>query len=220
MNYFTAWSFSRLELWEECPLRAKLRHIDKVPEPPAPALVRGSAIHTLAEEYSLGKLKKLPDELKLFKLEFKNLLSLSKKLQVEQQLGLDENWQPTDWFGPKCWCRIVMDCMYDLEKVRCVIDYKTGRVNQEKHRAQLSLYAIGAFATAPKSTTEVSTQLWYLDHGQSVCVLFKKSKLAKLKGEWERRAEPMLKDRIFNPNPGDACRWCPYAKKRGGPCKV
>ena len=163
----------------------------------------------------------MPEELQYFKEEFKSLRKIKKHLQVEQQLGLDKNWQPTEWFGADTWCRIVMDCMYDdlkLDHLRIVIDHKTGKIRAE-HEQQLDLYAIGAFATAPKNITEVRAELWYLDQGEINEKIFDRADVEKLKKEWAKRAALMFKDRTFKPNPGDACRFCPYRKDKSGHCK-
>ena len=114
-----------------------------------------------------------------------------------------------------------MDCMYDDPKeddLRLVIDYKTGKIRAE-HEQQLDLYAIGAFATAPKNIERVRAELWYLDAGEINEKLFTRADAEKLKKSWTKRAARMLKDRTFKPNPGDACRWCPYRKDKSGHCK-
>ena len=66
----TSWSFSRYQDYKSCPAKAKYKHIDKLKEPPSPAMERGAAIHNLCEQYVRGTLAKLPPELKLFKDEF------------------------------------------------------------------------------------------------------------------------------------------------------
>ena len=62
----TSWSFSRYADYKNCPLKFKLKHVDKLNEPPNEAMARGAAIHTLAEEYIKGKGRTVPPELKLF----------------------------------------------------------------------------------------------------------------------------------------------------------
>ena len=68
---FTSWSFSRYMDWRGCPAKAKYKHLDKLAEPPNAAMERGSMIHKLAEDYTLGVLKRIPAELKAFADEFK-----------------------------------------------------------------------------------------------------------------------------------------------------
>lgn len=58
----TSWSFSKLGDFEQCKLKTKLKHIDKIPEPERPlppgktehANDRGTRIHTDCELYING----------------------------------------------------------------------------------------------------------------------------------------------------------------------
>jgi len=216
---FEAWSYSRLTDYEGCPLKAKLKHLEKIPEPPAPAMARGRAVHEMCEGYVLGKIKKLPEELKNFTTEFIHLKGKKKSVQTELQLGLNKQWLPCSWFGAETWCRIVVDCMYDADEATVhVIDYKTGKVNPS-HNDQMSLYAIGAFAYSPQNIKRVDTLLWYLDAGEESSGTFMRNDVSKLQKQWEKRSKKMLIDTSFKPTPGNSCRWCAYSKAKGGPCK-
>lgn len=225
---FTAWSFSR---WKDhsdpvsgCPRRARLKHLDKLPEgETSPAMARGGAIHKEAEDFVKGLVKKLPATLLNFAAEFK-LLRQAKAL-AEGKWGLDVRWQPvgfTDWV--RCWCRVVLDAHFrpDPQTAR-VIDYKTGKVYGD-NAEQLELYAVAGFAYYP-DVERVETELWYLDQGlilpekASDRVYVKKKELAALQKKWRERAIPLLTDKKFVPRPGAHCGRCAYSKARSGPCE-
>lgn len=210
---FTAWSWSRLHDHEKCPLYAKLKYLDKAPEPEGDALVRGSAIHKLAQAFSTKQLKVLPNELKLYELEFKALRRRA-GIETERQLALTAAWEPCDWFGRSAWVRAVLDCVYLDRTQLVVIDYKTGRVRVENN-AQLDLYALVGFATYPAAET-VSAEFWYLDQGETVVQGYQRSQVEELQWAWTKRAQPMLLDTKFKATPGEGCRWCAYGKSRGG----
>lgn len=224
---FTAWSYTRLLDWEECPLKAKLKHLDKLKEPESPAMARGSAIHKEAEAYATGQLAKLPESLKLFKEEFTAVRKLSKRLLVEQQWGIAEDWSSTDWFDsdalkrglPKPWLRVVIDLGFKASaKLARMIDHKTGKI-RDTHKDQLELYALAGFAQPEmKTVSEVSSELWYLDQGEIVEAKFKRKDAPDLQAKWRRRSLPMLADETFPACPGNGCRWCPFGKSKGGPC--
>ena len=215
---FTAWSYSRLHDYDECPARASYKHLQKIPEgPKGPALLRGSEIHKLAENFGTGRLKKLPVELKLFAEEFAELVKHKRILQVEQQLALDASWQPSDWFGPQAWLRAVLDACYADKSTFVVRDYKTGRVKPE-NIAQLDLYALVGFAYHEEVET-VDAALWYTDAGEVNARNYVRADVPRLQREWTRRTKKMLADTTFKPKPGNACRWCPYTKGKGGPCR-
>lgn len=213
---FAAWSYSRYNDYKKCPLQARLKHLDKIVPPAGPALARGTEIHSDAEKFTNGVLKKIPDSLKLFHQEFKVLKKHS--LEVESQWAMNNKWSSTGWFDKDAWCRIVVDAAHAIDKQRFkVIDYKTGKVYEE-NKEQLSLYALGAFARNPTADV-VEAELWYLDQGELVSQTFERKDQKRLQKYWLKEVTPMLNDTIFAPRPGDHCRYCIHTKAKGGPCK-
>lgn len=220
---FTAWSYSRLGDYTACPLRAKLKHLDRIPEPSAPALERGAVIHEAAAKYVSGTTKTLPKDLKLFKKEFAALRKASKGAAgrvylVEEQWAFNDKWNPCGWFGDGSWCRMVLDLGYKDGGTLRIIDYKTGRVRAEEQRPQLALYALGGLAKFP-DVEKVVAEFWYLDHGEIIQEEYVAAELKELKKAWGVKVKPMLKDKTFAPRPSDKCRWCHYSKAKMGHCK-
>lgn len=236
INKITSWSFSRYSTYKQCPLKAKLNFIDKVKEPPNPAMARGAAIHTLAEDYLKSKLKTLPPELKKFADEFKALRKQYKKsisgMCVEDSWSFTKTWEETtwnDWLG--CWVRIKLDCAHHAdEETMVVTDWKTGkfRANQnEEYVEQLELYALAALLLHPH-LKEVRPRLAYLDEmviypPPDQPLVFTPADIPKLKKLWVKRTKPMLSDTIFAPKPNQFCSWCHYRASNkangGGQCK-
>lgn len=216
IKQFKAWSFSRYKDHTECPRRAKLKHLDKVPEgPKGAALVRGEKIHKLAEDFVSGKLKKLPAELKLFSKEFAVLRKA--KAVTEGKWAMTIAWAVIDFFDwAMAWCRVVLDSHYavDDETVR-VIDYKTGKIYGD-NKEQLELYAIAGFAHY-EGAEEIETELWYLDQGELKKEVFKRKDLAKLQKKWKTKVIPMLTDKKFIPRPGPQCAYCSYSIRKHDP---
>lgn len=211
----TSWSYSRYATYEECPAKAKYKFIDKLPDPGNEAMERGNTIHKLAEDYTKGKIKKLPPELLRFKDDFEEL-KRSKPI-VEETLAFTKDWKQTrwdDWTG--CAVRIKTDAMCLDGSTLYIIDHKTGKM-REGYDSQLSLYAMGGMLAYDIKL--VNTQMWFLDSGDRVEKEFKATELTKLMKEWDKRTAPMLNDTRFSPKPGNGCRWCPFSKSKGGPCK-
>lgn len=227
----TSWSFSRWQQYEECPLKAKLKFIDKLPPKTPPnreALDRGTSIHKLAEQYVLhdGKSPHLPTELKLFKQEFLQARKC-KDVKVESELAFDRGWNPCDWKDwNRAWVRIKIDLSMKVKKLLKVVDHKTGRLKEEDSSPQLELYALGGLLEYP-DVDMVVTDLWFLDQGEirplrdddSTIGVYHRSDISTLKKRWEKRVVPMLNDTKFAPKPGPYCRWCEYSKVKGGPCR-
>lgn len=221
---FLAWSWSRLQTYELCPAKAKYGYLDKIEEPKNPSMLRGSAIHKMAEDY-VNKGGRLKEELKLYEKMFKEVRELKKRKDVEifteLQNALTEKWTATTWFGKDAWVRVIVDLAVIMhgEKRARLIDHKTGKVNLEGAQ-QLELYAIWGFLTYPDVDT-IDGELWFLDQllVNRHVVTFHRKDLKKLITRWTNRAKPLLKDTKFAPKPNQKCRWCYYSKAKDGPCK-
>lgn len=225
----TSWSFSRYNVYKECPLKAKYKFIDKLKEPGSAAMDRGNVIHALAEDYLAGRVTKLAPELKLFKEEFAAGRKQKVKF-VEEAWTFKQDWSQTDvkdWNG--AWLRVKLDFAYlnVAHNALVVVDHKTGKYNERKfdeYEEQLQLYGLAGLKQHP-TVAVVSPRLWYLDHGiihpnpeVEEIEFFRKDEvyLDKL---WRAKIKPMMTDTTFKPKPGNACTYCHFKKANGGPCK-
>lgn len=215
-----AWSYSRLTCWEKCPLQFKFRYIDKLPDAKSPAMQRGIDIHKDAENFLKGAVEKLPAPLVKFDGLFAELKALNPA--VEQQWAFTRGWRPTGWFAKDAWVRAILDAavVYD-DRTADVIDFKTGK-KYEDYSDQLELFSLATMSNYT-SVSEVTARLWYLDMsphlGGEEKETFKRKDLPSLKEKWESRALRMLGDSFYPARPNDGCRWCPWSRSRGGPCK-
>lgn len=231
---FTAWSWSRFNDHRRCAFYASLKYLKKMKEPGGPAMQRGADIHKLAEDYTRGKLAKLPPELKLFKQEFAFLKKI--KADVEGQLAVTKDWLPAGWFSepgkPEPWLRVITDARYETPKqtdIVTAIDHKTGKIYGDNEE-QMSLYVPVIFAHYPKAKV-AEVRLNYLDQGEEVVIRWhrdgfkkpgaqeRKPSLAQLKETWTEKSRPILADKKFSPTPNEKCRYCHFRAANGGPCK-
>ena len=231
----TSWSFSRYMDWSTCPRKFKLKHLDKINEPPNAAMARGIAVHNMAEAYVKGTLAKLPDELKSFKDEFTKLRAMykSKKLPmiVEDNWAFDVNWDETQWNNwAECWVRIKLDCAHYAERnVMFVTDYKTGKMSDFKnaeYMMQMELYALAALLMSSVEDVTIKPRLLYTDSGQTYPpagqeVSYTRADLPELMGTWNKRVKPMMTATHFPPRANSTCKWCWYGQSKkaeaGGP---
>ena len=236
IKQLTSWSFSRYGDYKQCPLKTKLKHIDKINEPSNPAMARGAEIHTLAEKYIKGELRALPKELKLFKSEFAELRKMFKKsadsMVVEDNWAFTKDWSETQWNNwAECVVRIKLDCAHHQDDETLIItDWKTGKFRpemNEEYVEQLELYALAALLLH-EHIQLVKPRLAYLDLGitypeAGAELVFTRDDIPKLKKLWEKRTKAMLNDKQFAPRPNDKCRWCFYRNSNkaagGGQCK-
>lgn len=242
----TAWSYSRYKDYVTCPLKAKLKHIDKIAEPANDAMTRGSAIGKMVENYLKGKKELLepalekyrPDFKADFKL-FKTDLEEAKKLVakktittiVEDSWAFTRTWAITQWNNwAECWLRVKMDYAFMVNgDTLHIVDWKTGKFRPDMNHdyiEQLELYALAGLLMYPHVKV-VYPCLKYLDigrtypdpeHGEAL-LKFTRADLPELIKVWEKRVKPMLNDTRFAPKPNRLCAWCHYRysnKANGG----
>lgn len=218
-----SWSFSRYQTFQECPYRAKLAWVDKIPdEQPKVAADRGTAIHTLAEDFVRDDLTELPAELAKYSDEFSALKRLYSegKVSLEGEWGFTENWEPTDY--STAWLRVKLDAAAFMNKTHAaVIDHKTGKRfgNELKHGMQLQLYALTTLLRHP-DLQKVTAELWYLDKDDYAFMTMTRRQLSRNLAYWDREGKRITTETQFKPRPNIVtCKWCPYHPAKQGDCK-
>lgn len=231
-NGITAWSYSRYADYKQCPLRFKLKYIDRMSEPGSPAMARGSEVHKEGENFLKAKKlpKKMPASYQHFAEEMSQLHGLNPL--VEQQWGFTRQWEPTSWFGADTWLRVVCDVAVVYgDNTMDIIDFKTGR-KWDTNEEQVELFSAGALMHFP-NVELVTTRLWYVDQPKDNEVIREYARepgrknedgeklkdLGTIRAEWEKKIVPMFKDKRFAPTPNNRCRFCSFRKEAGGPCK-
>lgn len=221
MGLVTSWSFSRWETYEQCPLRFKLKNIDKIREPGSPVLERGTAIHKIGEDYVTAKTKprKVPAEYTHFTVELQHLRD--NNAYVEQDWGFRADWSwngRNDWFGSDVWFRAKADaCVVYDDNTALLVDWKTGR-KYDKNELQVQLFAASAMLRFP-DITEVDTRLWYVDAkpgDNEIDATYYRKELPSIQKDWQKRIKPMFTDMKFPPKPNAKCRFCHFRNKAAG----
>lgn len=227
----TAWGPSRLSQYQECPAKAKYKHIDKLPDPGGPAMQRGNEIHAAAEAWIWGRTTALHDDLKHPKV--KKLLATLKKaaqekrVRTELELALTREWNTCSWLAPDTYVRVKLDVAeWSKDGTSAqVIDWKTGRAYTAEEKPeyvdQLRQYSVILLSAFPKLET-VRSRLVFTDAGQEVEVpegTLLRAHLAPEQKHWDRAVKPMLTDTMFKPKPGRGCSFCPFSQNKGGPCQ-
>jgi putative RecB family exonuclease len=234
----TSWSFSRYSDFKQCPLKFKLKHIDKINEPKSEAMDKGIEAHDVAEKYIKGQwTKTLPLSLKLMKGELDAMKAMYKKkafpILVEDNWAFKEDWSETqwdDWVG--CWVRIKLDAAHYADGNTLVVtDWKTGKPSEYKnaeYMEQMELYAVSALLMSAVEDVTVRVRLAFTETGDIIHptdkdgneVVYTRKDLPKLKKEWAKRVKPMMTSKHFPPRANSGCKWCWYGQAKvaaGGP---
>jgi len=98
-------------------------------------------------------------------------------------------------------------------------DWKTGKM-YGSYDAQMQIFSIPAFLRFP-SLESFAGNLIYLESGDSVRTVYTRPQFENgLNDLWRSNAAMMAADRSFTPKPSrDACRFCDFHAKKGGPCQ-
>lgn len=208
------WSYSSLSTWIQCPQKWKFSYIDDLPWEPSAAMTRGTRMHAMAEDYVNGVINTVPSDIK--KIGSLLITLQSMKATPEAVWLLDKTWAPVS--DPKnAWIKAIVDVHYVQGDVLYLKDYKSGQMYDD-HRNQLELYGIMGLQVYP-DVKRVEYSAVYMDTGyEGMDGGIIRAMLPKMIKKWHDPAEAMFADEVFEPKPGSACRWCPYAKSKGGPC--
>jgi len=232
MKDITAWSFSRLKDFEQCPLKAYKKYVEKAPQDhmDMTAADRGTRVHSDCENFvaSDGSLTK---EMGKFRGYFTTLREEydAGDVVVEQNWGFDVDWQVTDWFAKNIWCRMKLDNFRIIARndnadpiAGVPTDYKTGKKygNEVTHGQQGQIYAVGSFLRYPTLET-VDVELVYLDQGQVTKRTYTREKAMKFLPTWTARGLKMTGATDYPPKPNKmTCMWCPFGPQHGdGSCE-
>lgn len=221
MTPIKAWSFSRWDLHHQCPLKFKLRVIDKLEEPAGEAMLRGRRVHNAIRDYLVA-----PDDVAppLPPAEAGKQAELVKELRqfdnkvVEKQWGFTVNWTSTGWFADDAWYRSVLDVgvLYDDATVE-VVDWKTGKP-RGTYAEEMELFAVSAMIMVP-SATSVETRLAFTDVKAEVFATFPRTDLYGLMRKWNEKVRPMFEDTTYLPRPNEGCKFCAFSRSNGGQCR-
>ena len=224
----TRWSYSSLSTWKECPAKYRYSYIDALPEPPSAPMIRGTRLHSLAEDFMKDPVIPIPYDLKKIG---RILDDLRNKTAIAEQTWLaGRNWNhiPAGGDGkapPGTWVKAIVDVHWVEPHKRGDIlhvhDYKSGREYPPSHRSQLELYSILGLIKYPSAQRAESSAI-YIDGGYEGCegsVI--REMLPRLIEKWDADASSMESDNVFSPTPSSgACRFCHFHQSEGGPCTV
>lgn len=212
-----AWSWSRIELFEQCPKRFYHKTIKKdIPFIPNDATERGKRVHdSLANALLHGSA--LPAELS-------HMVSLINGVNqrrranpdihtiIEQDLAFREDLTLTDWFSKEVWLRMRWDLALKEGREISIWDWKTGKVKPASD--QLALSAFGAFAIFPDLEIAKTAYVW-VDHSQFTPVAFTRDQFDRLERKFGDRAELLQIANEKGEWPAKAnpyCKWCELTK--------
>lgn len=158
-----AWSWTSYSAYQTCPFRYKVTRVTKeIVEPETEVLRWGKLAHKALED-RVKEGVALPEGMEKWEkyARFADKTRAFATLETEQQIALDKDLKPVDYWSKDAWVRGVLDLSMVGKKVVGIWDYKTGKIRDSSD--QLKLFAGFAFSKYPE-IEEVHTQYVWLNH--------------------------------------------------------
>jgi hypothetical protein len=224
-NMPTTWSYSKWEMWSMCPLRYKLTHVDKGrPFERSPAMERGDKIHkdiaAHLQPAPESPAPPLPADVVGYARQLMGEIRAIPGRIIEQKWAYDAEWRPVGYFANNTWLRNILDVglPYDDGTFETV-DWKTGK-QYDTNADQMECFAVTIMGRFHETgAREVKTRLVYIDAETQEVETYHYRDFANLSAKWTANANKMLADRVWLPKPNAKCKWCPFSRSKGGPCR-
>ncbi len=226
---------SRAADYRTCPLLYRLRTIDRLPEPPSPAAVRGTVVHKVLEDlFDLPAAERTPARAEAMvgdawasvldaEPEPHELASCRASIRAYFDLEDPRRLEPAErelYVEALLESRLLLRGFVDRLDVAPdgavrVVDYKTGRAPavgfEGRALFQLRFYALVLWRS--RGVVPAQLRLVYLGDGQTVSYAPDEQDLLAterlVEAVW-RAVEAAQRTGEWLPNPGPACRWCSF----------
>jgi hypothetical protein len=157
-----SFSFSKLKNFETCPKRHNMVDLQKAfKEEESGMLLQGNLLHDAFAKYVTGKIA-LPEQYEEHREMLDRFKNFPGQILVEQQLAIDIELKPVEWFSKVAWNRSIGDIVLINKHVAYAGDYKTGKPKDD-YAPQLGLLAQCIFAHFPEVQAVRSEFLWLGD---------------------------------------------------------
>lgn len=229
-NFKLALSHSRLSDFQACPLKFKLKYIDKAEnfqmkqEDKSVHLVRGDNIHKALEAY-LIKRKSGQENIPPSSLpEVESTRPLIDKyvemfgienVHPEAQISINSDWQRVEWFDKKSYFRAILDLIAISQDVVVIGDYKTGKFKDyapADGMGQLELSS--AIGLSLWDVPTIKTIYLYVDHKKVIQKTYTKADKNRLVDHFNAEHDRVNAEQNFDPKSNQFCGFCEATKKQ------
>ena len=209
------WSYSSISLFQQCPKKYyHLRVAKDIKEKESEALLYGSRVHTVAEEYVRDGTP-IPEAFSYIQPAIDAVLANNKgEVHCELRVGLTENLEPCEFFGKDVWYRGVIDLLILDEKNNkaVIVDYKTGKNPKYADTKQLELMALAIFKHY-EWVESIKAGLLFLVNPALIKAEYLTSDQSSLWLKWIEQVNDLrgcMETDVWNAVPNFTCRgWCP-----------
>jgi hypothetical protein len=200
------WSYSLLADFANCPRKAyhKFFARDLPREPPSAAMAKGTAVHTLMEEFFARRTTTTPLPEKWYEFA-KPMMEVGGRAEVK--LGMDEAGGPAEFFKNP-WGRGVIDVLIIHGPVAVIFDWKTGKTREDPR--ELHCHALLLKANYPDVQQITGAYIWLKEDRKGKSYdLSDTSRVYYANRESVRQMESCQERGLWPETPNPLCGWCP-----------
>lgn len=210
----TAWSYSSIKTFEQCPKKYfHLRIAKDVKDEAGEAAEYGTAVHEAAEFY-IKDGTPIPEKFAFMRPVVERFAAMPGEKYAELKLGIrkgENGFEPCGFFDKDVWWRGIADLLIiDGHNARC-IDYKTGKSARYADTKQLDLLAAAVFLHFPEVMV-VKSALVFVVSGELVAkkhVVTERSQYISVFDKQLEGLEHAQDSGVWNAKSGPLCGWCP-----------
>lgn len=219
MSKITAFSYSRINSYEDCPKKYYAVSVAKsVKEPETEHTTYGTEVH-LAFANFFKKGTKLPLHLQQYQRYLNAIRQYPGTFITEQKLAINQDYQATGWFDNDVYCRIISDLTILNGSNGVMWDWKTGKIKDDF--TQLRLAGAVMFLLVPELEKIMLAYFWTKTK-QITKEMMVRDEMPAVWSALLPRIQKYHDAHIakeFPPKPGYLCRYCPvvscpYHEKR------
>lgn len=213
-----AYSHSRIKNFNQCRKRfwhtvvAPKGDVMRVTEPSSPAQDWGKRVHK-ALEVAISTGQPLIPELAQYEplvAVFRDKPDLD--IHTEQQMAINHQLMPVDWFDREVICRAIADVLaiHKKNKLALYVDWKTGKTKDTDDQLYLTLCLI--LFHHPEVISATGSYAYLHDKTFSSPVRLDRADLSDCWAQWSRKGEEIWRaerENAWTPRAGRHCRWCP-----------
>ena len=213
----TAWSYSSLNTFKQCPKKYYHLKIAKdVKDTKTEALVYGNLVHKAAEDF-IKEGTPIPKKFDYMVPIVNALNNIEGDKHCEIRFGVaydGKDYTPTGFFSADVWYRGIADLLIVNEDKAFLVDYKTGKNAKYADTAQLDMLAAATFTHFPE-VQHIKSALVYVVSKDFI----RKEQTRDLHNSYYATFEEPLEalaaaeeSNVWNAKSGPLCAYCPVTK--------
>ena len=213
----TAWSYSSIKTFEQCPKKYfHLKVVKDVKDDPGEAAQYGTDFHEAAE-LRIKDGTPIPPKFKQYADVVEVLANFPGEKHTELKLGVritNKGYEPCGFFAKDVWWRGIVDLLIVNGETAHMIDYKTGKNAKYADMKQLDLMAGAIFVHFPE-VKKIKSGLAYVvsnEFPKKTHAAGQRDKYLSVFNEQLDQLEAAMENGVWNAKTSGLCSFCPVVK--------